>query len=76
MGTLEFVEIIRSMYTRYFPRWLGLPIKIINFKAIPRITEVDHAPELGASSPLAESLRALKTSIHGLYRLGVAIRQS
>jgi hypothetical protein len=38
--------------------------------------EVDHAPESGASSPLAESLRALKTAIDGLYRLGVAIRQS
>lgn len=38
--------------------------------------EVDHAPESGASSPLTESLRALKTAIDGLYRLGVAIRQS
>jgi hypothetical protein len=38
--------------------------------------EVDHAPESGASSPLAESLRGLKTAIDGLYRLGVAIRQS
>jgi hypothetical protein len=38
--------------------------------------EVDHASESGASSPLAESLRALKTAIDGLYRLGVAIRQS
>jgi hypothetical protein len=38
--------------------------------------EVGHAPESGASSPLAESLRGLKTAIDGLYRLGVAIRQS
>ncbi|KAI1744743.1 caspase domain-containing protein [Xylaria scruposa] len=37
---------------------------------------VDHAPEVGASSPLVESLRALKMAIDGLYRLGVAIRQS
>lgn len=40
------------------------------------VEEVDHVPELGASSPLAESLRALKTAIDALYRLGVAIRQS
>ncbi|KFY46562.1 hypothetical protein V494_00422 [Pseudogymnoascus sp. VKM F-4513 (FW-928)] len=38
--------------------------------------EVDHAPESGASSSLAESLRGLKAAIDGLYRLGVAIRQS
>lgn len=33
-------------------------------------------PESSASSPLVESLRALKMAIDGLYRLGVAIRQS
>lgn len=38
--------------------------------------EVNHAPESGASSPLAESLRAIKAAIDGLYRLGAAIRQS
>lgn len=38
--------------------------------------EVDQAPESGASSLLAESLRAVKMAIDGLYRLGVAIRQS
>jgi hypothetical protein len=38
--------------------------------------EVEQAPESGASSPLAESLRAIKLAIDGLYRLGAAIRQS
>lgn len=40
------------------------------------VSEVDHAPESGTSSPLVESLRALKMAIDGLYRLGAAIRQS
>ncbi|UKZ68493.1 uncharacterized protein TrAtP1_009526 [Trichoderma atroviride] len=38
--------------------------------------EVERTPESGASSPLAESLRAIKLAIDGLYRLGAAIRQS
>lgn len=38
--------------------------------------EVEQAPESGASSPLVESLRAIKLAIDGLYRLGAAIRQS
>lgn len=38
--------------------------------------EVEQSPESGASSPLAESLRAIKLAIDGLYRLGAAIRQS
>lgn len=38
--------------------------------------KVNQAPASGASSPLAESSRAIKLAIDGLYRLGSAIRQS
>jgi hypothetical protein len=40
------------------------------------IEEMNREPEAGISSLLVESLRALESAVDGLYRLGVAIRQS